>query len=109
MAGNFKSIKVVAGMIGRSHKHLQFDIYGIVEWCAEAIKNTGNFESFRHYFWKADECCRIRVKNRQALLPCNVYRLLGVYRHGKPLNNTDFIRENEYLRMVHHRRTFDGR
>ena len=102
MAGNFKSLKVVATMIARSHKHLEFDIYDIVEWCAEAVKNIGNFESFKHYTAKTDESCRLHVKNRQVLLPCNVYRLLGVYHRNHPLNNTDFIRQNDYLRMINH-------
>ena len=100
--GNYKSIRKVATMIARSHKHLEFDIFDMVEWCAEAVKNIGNFESFKHYEAKFDPCCRLKVHNKQALLPCNVYRLLGVYHKNSPLNNTDYLRNGDYIRLKRH-------
>ena len=96
---NYKSIRTVAGMIARSHKHLEFDIYDMIEWCGEAIKNIGNFESFRHYEPGVDKCCRLRVENKQVLLPCNVYRLLSVYHKHSSINNTDYLRDGDYIRF----------
>lgn len=95
-------------MIARSHKHLAFDIWDLVEWCAEAIKNVGNFESFHHYIPEHDPICHLKIKNKQALLPCNVYRLLGVYHRGAPMNNTDYIRNDSYLRFVRHHDDWDS-
>lgn len=89
-------------MIARSHKHLAFDIYDIVEWCGEAIKNIGNFESFTHYTTANNKDCHLKVENKQALLPCNVYRLLGVYHRGKPISSTRYIRTDAYIRFTDH-------
>ena len=99
MKGNFVSVKQVASMIARSHKHLAFDIYDIVEWCGEAVKNISAFESFVHFTHGTHPGCRIEIKNRQALLPCNVYRLLGVYHRNRPLSSTEYIRDDNYLRF----------
>jgi hypothetical protein len=97
----------VCSMISRSHKHLIFDKWDIVEWCAEAIKNVGNFESFHHYIPEHERVCHLKIKNRQAILPCNVYRLLRVYHRGVPMNNTDYIRNDRYLRFIKHHDDWD--
>lgn len=94
-------------MIARSHKHLAFDIWDLVEWCSEAIKNVGNFESFHHYIPEHEPLCHLKIKNKQAMLPCNVYRLLRVYHRGVPMNNTDYIRNDNYLRFVRHHDDWD--
>ena len=41
------------------------------------------------------------------MLPCNVYRLLRVYHRGVPMNNTDYIRNDNYLRFVRHHDDWD--
>jgi hypothetical protein len=107
MKGNFVSCSVVCSMIARSHKHLVFDKWDVVEWCAEAIKNVGNFESFKHFFPEHDKECHLKIRNKQALLPCGVYRLLGVYHRGNPMNNTDYIRNDNYLRFIKHHDDWD--
>jgi hypothetical protein len=108
MKGNFVSCGVVSSMLARSHKHLVFDKWDIVEWCAEAIKNVGNFESFHHFIPEHDRECHLKIKNKQALLPCGVYRLLRVYHRGVPMNNTDYIRNDAYLRFVRHHDDWDN-
>jgi hypothetical protein len=67
MKGNYVSVRTVGSMIARSHKHLAFDIWDIVEWCGEAIKNIGNFDSFHHFIPDHDPICHLKIKNRQAL------------------------------------------
>ncbi|VVB59143.1 Uncharacterised protein [uncultured archaeon] len=101
MKGNYVSVRRIAGMIARSYKHLAIDIYDLVEWCGEAINNIAAFDSFRRYTPTTDtDDCKLEIVNKQALLPCNVYRLLGVYHRNLPMAKHEFVRNGAYLRFT---------
>jgi len=89
--------ETIAAKIARNFKNLEFDIYDVVEWCAECEINIGDFEGFMRY-----NDVEIEVKNRKALLPCNVYRLLDV-RSGNCDNCSVYNYENHgsFLRFQH--------
>lgn len=72
----------IGSRIARNNKTIEFDIYDIVEWCAEAEINIGDFEGFQRY-----NNVSITVKDKKALLPCNVYRLLQVKGAGSAVYN----------------------
>lgn len=69
----FVTATAIGARLARNNKSLEFDIYDIVEWCAEAELNIGDFEGFKRY-----SGVPLEVKDRKVLLPCNVYRLLSV-------------------------------
>jgi hypothetical protein len=65
--------ETIAAKISRNFKSLEFDIYDLVEWCAECEINIGDFYGFQRF-----NDVPIDVVNRKALLPCNIYRVLQV-------------------------------
>tara|TARA_Y100001956_G_C4099600_1_gene176976 strand:- start:39 stop:626 length:588 start_codon:yes stop_codon:yes gene_type:complete len=94
MAANtkYRTAKSIANKIARDYKELQFDVFDVVEWCAEAEKKIGQFEAFAQK--KAD----LKVENKKAELPCDVYRILSVYR-GRC--KTKFHNDGCYLNFPH--------
>tara|TARA_R110002020_G_scaffold90584_6_gene220642 strand:+ start:1516 stop:2169 length:654 start_codon:yes stop_codon:yes gene_type:complete len=67
----------VAARIARNNKSLEFDKYDIAEWCAECeVDEIAMYENF-----KIHRGVQITVKKNIAELPCNVYRLLNVFRN----------------------------
>jgi len=89
------SCKTIAAMISRNNKHLIFDIADVVEWVGEAIVNIGQFDTFKRFPPKEGEFHTIT--NHRVLLPCHIYRLLGVYRHNVEVSATEFTRNGPYL------------
>jgi hypothetical protein len=74
--------ETIASMITRNYKGLEFEIGDVVEWCAEAEAHIGEFEAlqrFRNY--------PLEVKDKKALLPCNLFRLLEVKGTGFSIMN----------------------
>jgi hypothetical protein len=72
----------IMAKIARDYKGLEFEPADIVEWCAEAEANIGEFESMQRY-----ENMPVEIINSIALLPCNVFRLLQVRMQGQPVPN----------------------
>lgn len=58
--------------IARANPELQIDRYTIAEWCFDVVKDLGVWPGFERVTIKLD------VANKQAELPCNVYRVLQV-------------------------------
>jgi len=76
-SGKYVSVKNVAARLARNVKNQNFDIYDVAEWAAECeIDEIGQFEGFAKY-----RNVVIQVKHNKAYLPCNVYRILNVYRN----------------------------
>ncbi len=89
------SCKTIAAMISRNNKHLIFDIADVVEWVGEAVVNIGQFDAFRRY--PPFEGEYQTITNHRLLLPCHMYRLLGVYRNNVEVSATEFVRNGAYL------------
>jgi len=83
--GKYLTATTIAAMISRNYKSLDYDIYDVVEWCAEAEKHIGDFEGFQRI-----NNYPVDIVDKKALLPCNIYRLLSV----KDNKNTVFNYEN---------------
>jgi hypothetical protein len=92
MNGKYVSVKTIGARIARNHKHLQFDIYDVVEWCWDVVKNTGMFKGFERI-----DNLEIEVKDHKALLPCNIYRLLNIYKNGCKVNAGSFVNDSVYI------------
>lgn len=61
--------------LAQVHKNKQFSLMEIVEWCAECeLEYIGSTEALRDYHHVP-----LKIQNLQALLPCNLFRLLDVY------------------------------
>lgn len=73
MPAKYVTAENIAAKIDRDYPDVMFDIADIIEWCAEAENNIGEFESFQDV---RDH--EIEIIDRKALLPCNVWRLLDV-------------------------------
>jgi hypothetical protein len=72
----------IGAMIARNYKGLEFEIGDLVEWCAEAENNIGEFEALQRY-----KNVPLEIKNKKALLPCNVFRLLEIRGAGCSIMN----------------------
>ena len=70
------SVKTIAAKLARDVPSVEFDINDVVEWCAEAEKNIGEFMYFEPH-----TDVEVKVKNRRGELPCNIWRLLQVKRN----------------------------
>jgi len=88
------SVKTIAAMIARNHKHLEFDIYDIVEWTAEVVKNTGVYESFVQF-----KDIEISISDKKALLPCGVFRLLNIYFNGCKVNPGAYYADDAFIHL----------
>lgn len=76
--GKYVSVKNVAARIARNVKGKEFDIYDIAEWCGECeTDEIGMYEGFVKY-----RNVTVPVKHNKAYLPCNIYRVLSVYRNN---------------------------
>jgi hypothetical protein len=73
LGSKWVTVETIGAKIARNFKSMEFDIYDLVEWAAECEINIGDFEGFQRF-----NNVPVEVKNRKALLPCNVYRVLQV-------------------------------
>jgi len=81
----YVSARTIATKIARNNKHLEFDIYDIVEWCAEAERNIGEYASFVEH-----KDIPLHIDNLRALAPCGIYRVLFVKSNGNNFYNYNF-------------------
>lgn len=92
-SGKYVSVKNIAARIARNVKNKNFDIYDVAEWSGECeIDEIGQYEGFAKY--RNVEIC---VKHNKAYLPCNIYRILSVYRNGCIIPNYEW--DGAYLRF----------
>ena len=84
----------ITAMISRSNKNLVVDKYDVAEWCADVLSEVGDFDSLP---FVKDEV--LAVENKQALLPCHLYRLVAVRRNGCSLLPSEYRRNGVYLRF----------
>jgi hypothetical protein len=82
MGAKYVTAENIAAKITRDYPGQMFDIADIIEWCAEAENNIGEFEAFEDV-----RDLEIEIKDRKALLPCNVWRLLNVKLGGCSIPN----------------------
>ena len=76
-SGKYVSVKNVAARIARNVKGKEFDIYDIAEWCGECeTDEIAMYDGFAKY-----RNVQVEVKHNRAYLPCNIYRILSVYKN----------------------------
>jgi len=92
-SGKYVSVKNVATRLARNARNKNFDIYDIAEWAGECeVEEIGQYEGFAKY-----RNVEITVKNNKAYLPCNIYRILSVYRNRCSVSTYDW--DGVYLRF----------
>lgn len=92
-SGKYVSVKNVAARIARNVKGKEWDIYDIAEWCGEChTDEIGMYEGFAKY-----RGVKIKVKHNKAYLPCNIYRVLSIYRNKCSIPNYQW--DGAYLRF----------
>lgn len=84
--------ETIAAKIARDYPGKDYDFFSVVEWCAECESHIGEFETFRQ-FTKVP----ITIKNKQAVLPCNIWRILNVYLKGCEVMN--YTTDNTFVRF----------
>lgn len=76
-SGKYVSVRNVAARMSRNVKGKEFDIYDIAEWCGECeTDEIAQYDAFVKY-----RNVKVEVKHNKAYLPCNIYRVLSVYRN----------------------------
>ena len=91
----FVTAKTIMDRVARVHKHKvnEFHENSFVEWCAECeIEYVCDTES--KVLYKAYE---IKVENLQALLPCNLHRILDVCASNDMLDRIEFYNNGAYI------------
>jgi len=84
--GKYVTIDNVMARIARNVKGKNLDIGDIVEWCAECeVEEIGEYEGFVKFYGVP-----VTVKKNKADLPCNVYRILSVFRNRCAVPKYDF-------------------
>lgn len=92
-SGKYVSVKNIAARIARNVKGKEIDIYDIAEWCGECeTDEIGMYEGFVKY-----RNVKILVKHNKAYVPCNVYRILSVYKNKCTVLNYQW--DGAYLRF----------
>jgi len=92
-SGKYVSVKNIAARLARNIKGKNFDIYDVAEWAGECeVDEIGQYEGFAKY-----RNVKITVKHNKAYLPCNIYRVLNVYRDRCSIPSYDW--DGAYLRF----------
>lgn len=111
----FVSVDIILANLGRAHKRINWDANDVLEWCMQIeTEMIADVDSMCEYI-----DVKLRVRNKQAALPCNVHRILDVYTDtsrasskipyyntGAYLNfNSDF--NSEYVYISYYGTTID--
>lgn len=74
------------------NKNLQIDKWDIIDWCSEAVRQIGNLDYCDFY-----KDVAVTIANKTTPLPCNFYKLDGVYKSGLLLDTSKFREKTRYV------------
>jgi hypothetical protein len=74
------------------NKNLQVDKWDVIDWCAEAVRQIGNLDYCDLY-----KDVTVTISNKTTPLPCNFYKLDGVYQGGSLMSTSKFREKTRYI------------
>lgn len=90
----FVSTDIVLANLGRNFKKINWDPMDVLEWCMQMeTEMLADVDSMMEFI-----DIKLKVTNKQAPLPCNVHRILDVYKTpGNPKSKVSYFNKGAYL------------